>query len=180
MVSGRICLANGSISFVRTRRIPMVSSLAAALSDVGLDAADHPLDCEHFPDLRQLALAHAWTSLGVASWLGNAAGIRMRSDSCRNDHTAQDAAIGCIATLNRLADWSLVARQFETLRLWDGEIQRRACGDPGFSFFSCPEWRDRAHIPTPHSGHPDQAKSNLRCDNERCRADIIRLAQTVQ
>src|SRR5438105_8664852 len=67
VVSGCICLADGSISFVRTRRIPMVSSLAAAISDVGLDAVDHPLDCEHFPHLRYVALAHPWASVGVAS-----------------------------------------------------------------------------------------------------------------
>ena len=77
-----ICLANGSISFVCTRRIPMVSSLAAAISDVGLDAADHHLDCEHYPHLRQVALAHTWASVGGASWLGNAAGIRMRGNGC--------------------------------------------------------------------------------------------------
>ena len=80
-----VCLANGSISFVRTRRIPMVSSLAAAISDVGFDAADHHLDCEHYPDLRPMALAHTWASVGGASWLGNAAGIRMRgSGRCNN------------------------------------------------------------------------------------------------
>ena len=65
------CLAHGSISSMCTRRIPVVSSLAAAISDVGLDAADHYLDCEHFPDLRHVALAHTWASVGVASWLGS-------------------------------------------------------------------------------------------------------------
>ena len=94
MVSGRICLADGSISFVRTRCIPMVSSLAAAISQVGLDAADHRLDCEHYPHLRHVALAHTWASLGPASWLGNAAGIRMRGHSCRNYRFAPDQPIG--------------------------------------------------------------------------------------
>jgi len=42
-------LAHGSISFVRTGRIPLVSSLAAAISDVGLDAADHRLDVSIIP-----------------------------------------------------------------------------------------------------------------------------------
>ena len=86
-------MANGSIAFVRPRCIPMVSSLAAAISDVGLDAADHPLDCEHFPDLRYVALAHTWASVGVASGLGNAAGIRMCGDSCRNYRFAPDPTV---------------------------------------------------------------------------------------
>ncbi len=73
-----VCLAHGSISFVRTRRIPVVSSVASAISDVGLDAADHYLDRKHFPDLRHVALAHNWASVGLASWLGDAAGIWMR------------------------------------------------------------------------------------------------------
>ena len=68
----------------------MVSSLAAAISDVGLDAADHRLDCEHYPHLRYVALAHTWASVGAASWLGNAAGIRMRGDGCRNYRFAPD------------------------------------------------------------------------------------------
>ncbi len=89
-----ICLANGSISFVRTRRIPMVSSLAAAISEIGLDAADHRLDCEHYPHLRHVALAHTWASVGAASWLGNAAGIRMRGNSCRDYRFAPDQPIG--------------------------------------------------------------------------------------
>src|SRR5439155_12577399 len=46
-VSGRICLAHGSIASVCTDRISLVSSLAAAISEVGLDAADHHLDSEH-------------------------------------------------------------------------------------------------------------------------------------
>ncbi len=94
MVAGHICLANGSISLVRTRRIPMVSSLAAAISEIALDAADHRLDCEHYPHLRHVALAHTWASLGAASRLGNAAGIRMRGNSCRNDRFAPDKSIG--------------------------------------------------------------------------------------
>lgn len=72
MVSGIICLADGSISFVRAGRIPMVSSLAAAISVVGLDIADHRMDCEHYPHLRHVALPDVWASVGGASWLGNA------------------------------------------------------------------------------------------------------------
>ncbi len=39
LFSGPICVANGSFAFVRTRRIPVVSSLAAAISD------DRPRPC---------------------------------------------------------------------------------------------------------------------------------------
>jgi hypothetical protein len=96
-------MANGSISFVRAGRIPMVSSLAAAISDVGLDAADHPLDGEHYPHLRHVALAHTWASVGVASRLGNAAGIRMRRvDRCSHP-VAPDHSTGRPTVLNRLA-----------------------------------------------------------------------------
>jgi len=88
VVSGLICLANGSISLVRTRRIPVVSSLAAAISDVGLDAADHRLDCEHYSRLRAMALAHTGASVGGASWLGDAAGVRLRRSSGWNTRIA--------------------------------------------------------------------------------------------
>jgi len=94
VVSGPLCLANGSISFVRTRRIAMVSSLSAAISDVGLDAADHHLDGEHYPHIRPMAFARNWASVGVASWLGNAAGIRMRGNSCRSYRFAPDHTTG--------------------------------------------------------------------------------------
>jgi hypothetical protein len=77
---------------------PMAASLlcapAAAISDVGLDAADHYLDCQHFPDLRYVALAHTWASVGVASWLGNAAGIRMRGRGRCDSRFAPDHTIG--------------------------------------------------------------------------------------
>jgi hypothetical protein len=84
VVSECICLANGSISFVLTRRLSLVPSLAPAICDIDLDAADHRLDGEHYPHLRHVAFAHTWTSVGAASSLGNAAGIRMRGDSCHN------------------------------------------------------------------------------------------------
>ena len=94
MVSGHICLAHvclahGSDSFVCTRRIPMVSSLAAAISVVGLDTADHHLDCEHYPHIRPMALARTWASVGVASWLGNAGRIWMRRSGRCNSRLAQ-------------------------------------------------------------------------------------------
>jgi osmotically inducible protein OsmC len=111
VVSGRICLANGSISFVRTRRIPMVSPLAAAISEVGLDAADHPLDCEHYPHLRHVALAHPWASVGVASWLGNAAGVRMHRDDRCNHSVAPNHSTGRATVLNRLAALGWIRNQ---------------------------------------------------------------------
>ena len=78
----------------------MVSSVAAAISEVGLDAADHPLDCEHYPHLRNVALAHTWASVGVASWLGNAAGIRMRSSGRCNSRFAPVHTTGCTTMLS--------------------------------------------------------------------------------
>jgi hypothetical protein len=102
-------VANGSNSFVRTRRIPVVSSVAAAISDVGLDAADHHLDREHYPDLRHVALAHTWSSVGGASELGNAAGIRMRgADGC-NHSVAPNHSTGRATVFNRLAALGLDA-----------------------------------------------------------------------
>ena len=82
MVSGRIRLADGSITLLCTRRISLVSALAAAVLAVGLDAADHHLDGEHHPHIRAMALARTWASVGIASGLGNAAGIRMRGRGC--------------------------------------------------------------------------------------------------
>ena len=73
VVLGCLCLANGRISVVRPGCLPVVSALAAAVSDFDFDAAARRLDREHYPHLRQLALAHAWTSVGGASWLDNAA-----------------------------------------------------------------------------------------------------------
>jgi hypothetical protein len=94
VVSGNICLANGSISLVRTGRFPMVSPLVPAISEIARDAADHRLDCEHLSDLRHVALARTWASVGAASWLGNAAGIRMRGNRCGNYRFAPDQPIG--------------------------------------------------------------------------------------
>src|SRR5579863_3844405 len=72
----------------------MVSSLAAAISDVGVDAADHRLDCECYPDVRPVALARTWASMGATSRLGHAAGIRMRGDGCCDYCRAPDHAAG--------------------------------------------------------------------------------------
>jgi hypothetical protein len=98
VVSSRICLANGRISLVRTCRIPLVSALATAISDVTLDAVDHRLDGQHNPHVRSMALARTWASMGSASRLGNAGGIRMRGNGlCRYrippDHTATSAIL---------------------------------------------------------------------------------------
>ena len=79
------------------RGIPVVSSLAAAISDVGLDGADHPLDCQHFPDLRHVAFAHTGASMGVASCLGHAAGIRVRGSGGCDSRFATEYTIGCIS-----------------------------------------------------------------------------------
>ena len=57
----------------------------------GIDAADHHLDGEHYPDLRPMALARAWTTVGRASWLGDAGGIRMRGNSRSNYCFTPDA-----------------------------------------------------------------------------------------
>jgi hypothetical protein len=97
-VSGRICLADGSIASVRTDRVPLVSSLAAAISEVGLDAADHHLDSEHYSHLRRLAFAHTGTPL-VGSWLDNAARIRICRNGRHNYRIASAQATGCISML---------------------------------------------------------------------------------
>ena len=81
----------------------MVSSLAVAISDVALDPAARHLDCEHYPHLRHVALAHTWASVGVPSWLGNAAGVRMRGADRCNHPVAPVHSIGRSTVLNRLA-----------------------------------------------------------------------------
>ena len=89
--------------FVCTRRIPMVSSLAAAIPDVGLDATDHRLDRERHPRLRPMALARTWGSLGNATWLGDAAGIRMLGSGRCNHPAPPNRSTGRSTVLNRLA-----------------------------------------------------------------------------
>src|SRR5260370_28415642 len=88
----------------------MVSSLAAAISDVGLDAADHHLDCEHYPHIRPMALAHTWASVGGAPCLGDAAGIRMRGNGRCDDCIAPAHAAGGTSILNGLVQSSPLVR----------------------------------------------------------------------
>ena len=48
---------------------------------------------EHYPHIRPMAFARPWASVGGASWLGNAAGVRMPGNRCRNYCLAPDFAI---------------------------------------------------------------------------------------
>ena len=93
VVSRHICVANGSVSFVRSRRIPVVSALAAAIPEIALDIAADGLDCEHYPYLHHVAFARAWASLGTASCVGDAGGIWMRGSRCSADRFAPDKQI---------------------------------------------------------------------------------------
>lgn len=102
MVCGRICMAHGSIASMRTGRISVVPSLAAAVRAVGIDAADHHLDGEHYPHLLRLASAHAWSPV-AGSWVDHAAGIRMRRDDGCNHPVAPNHSTGRATVLNRLA-----------------------------------------------------------------------------
>lgn len=86
-------MANGSVAFVRPRCISVVSPLASATSYLGLDFTDHPLDGEHLSYLRHVALAHTWTSLGCASHVGHAVGIRMCGDRHCNARFVADQTI---------------------------------------------------------------------------------------
>jgi alpha-1,6-mannosyltransferase len=60
---------------------PMTASLfcSPAVSAIGLDAADHHMDGEHYPNLLCLAFACPWPSVD-SSWVDHAAGIRMRGN----------------------------------------------------------------------------------------------------
>ena len=60
-------------------RVSVVPALAAAVPAVGLDAADHHLDGQHYSHLLRLAFAHAWSSVD-GSWLDYVAGIWVRRD----------------------------------------------------------------------------------------------------
>ena len=71
------------MSFVRSRRFPLVSSLAAAISDVGLDAAAHRLDCEHYP---------ACTSNGTCAHWGVRGGRFLVGSCCWNTDAWQGLA----------------------------------------------------------------------------------------
>ena len=99
----------------------MVSSLAAAISDVGLDADDHHLDCEHYPDLRHVALAYAWPSVGDASWLGDAGGIWMRRNRFPDSRFAPNITAPRSSMLTVLGSVRTVRRA--TL-LYPGDLHR--------------------------------------------------------
>ena len=99
MLPGRICLADGSIASVRTGRVPLVSSLAGAFSEVALDAATRHLDSEYHPHLRGLASAYTWTTL-VGAWLDIAVRIRIcRSGRC-NFRSAPAYTTGSVSMFN--------------------------------------------------------------------------------
>jgi hypothetical protein len=87
----------------------MVPALAAAVPAVSLDAADHHLDGEHYPNLLRVASAHAWSSM-VGSWLDYAAGIRMCRDNRCNHPVAPNHSTGRATVLNRLAALGLDAQ----------------------------------------------------------------------
>jgi hypothetical protein len=78
----------------------MVSSLAAAILDVGLDAPDYRLDREHYPHIRPMALARTWAAVGAASWLGHAAGIRMRGGGCCHNRFPPARLVGSTSYSN--------------------------------------------------------------------------------
>ena len=99
MVIGRICLADGSIAFMRAGSISMVSALAAAVPAVGLDGAAHRLDSQHHPNLLRLAFACAWSSVDT-SWLDCAAGIRMRGNGRCNYRVSPTQTIGGSSVLD--------------------------------------------------------------------------------
>ena len=71
--------------------ISMVLAVANAVFTVGLNAADHRLDIEHYPYLSCLASAYPWTSVG-ASGLDCGAGVRIRG-SVGNYRFAPDHTI---------------------------------------------------------------------------------------
>jgi hypothetical protein len=111
MFSGSICVANGSIASVRTGYISVVSSLAAAVFEVGLDATDYRLDREHHPHLHGLALANTWRRVD-GSWPDNADRIRTCGNCRRAGCNAPALTAGSISTLNGPGGTSLATRDF--------------------------------------------------------------------
>ena len=84
LLAGHVCLAYGSVSSVRSRGISVVPPVAIAIPDLAPHSPADRVDDQHYPHLRDVALPRSWTSVGRASCLGNAAGIRMRRNrSCR-------------------------------------------------------------------------------------------------
>src|SRR5215469_10455263 len=63
MVLGRVCMADGSIAFVCTGFVSMVSAVAAAVHTVDINAAYRCLDIEHYVYLLCLASADSWTAV---------------------------------------------------------------------------------------------------------------------
>ena len=61
---------------MRAGRVSVVPPMAATVSSVNHDAADHRLDVEHHPYLHRLVFAVTRTAM-VASQLGYNAGIRI-------------------------------------------------------------------------------------------------------
>ena len=57
---------------------------ATPIPDLGLDATDHPLDCEHHHHGYVALAPDLGASVGSTSWLGNAVGIRTRGNRCAN------------------------------------------------------------------------------------------------
>ena len=102
VLSRSICLADGSDAFVRPRRIPLVSALAAAISDVALESADDRVEREYYPHLCNVAPPHAGSSLGSASWLGDAGGVRVYGNCRCHDCMAPLHAVGRSCYSDRL------------------------------------------------------------------------------
>jgi hypothetical protein len=96
-------VADSGNSFVRPRRIPLVSSLASAIFAFALDLADHRVDREHYSHLRHVAFACIGAAVGGASGLGDDSGIRMRGSGRNHSRGATDYAIGRNTKLGRLA-----------------------------------------------------------------------------
>src|SRR5262249_44246434 len=61
MVFGLIRLADDSVPSLCSGCLPMVPAVGATIRAVRLNAADHCMDCEHYPYLLRLASAHTWT-----------------------------------------------------------------------------------------------------------------------
>ena len=112
---------------MRTDRISLVSSLAAAVRAVGLDGADHSLDRQHHSYLLRLASAHAWSSL-VGPWLDFASGIRSRRSGRRSYRVSPVQTTGDGPFLNRPGALRRLAEgEAKRLRAW---IEKVDCEIP--------------------------------------------------
>ena len=88
--SATICLAHGRHPLVRARGIPLVSSVATSISDIGINAADSCVDGEHYPDVYSVASAETGASVGSTAGLDHAGGIRMPGNCCGYSGCAPD------------------------------------------------------------------------------------------